>query len=98
MQFTYNSYADMINTIIEHGYQISDYHNYIKSQYPCIIRHDVDMSLEKAVEFSEFESHILKDGKGIKSTYFILVSTDFYNVFSKQGKNKLKKLCHTDMK
>lgn len=89
MKFTYEAYEKMIKLVLESGYQIKNYHNSMQEQRACIIRHDVDMSLEKAVEFSQFESQIL-GGQGIKSTYFILVTSDFYNVFSKRSQKLLK--------
>lgn len=52
MKFTYEAYEKMIKLVLESGYQIKNYHNSMQEQRACIIRHDVDMSLEKAVEFS----------------------------------------------
>lgn len=45
-----------------------------------LLRHDVDYSLEKAIEIAKIEREM-----NMKSTYFILVSSDFYNVFSKKS-------------
>ena len=38
------------------------------------MRHDIDFSLIKALKFAELEH-----GLGVASTYFVLLSTDFYN-------------------
>lgn len=91
MKFTYEAYEKMIKLILDSGYSIKKYHDYKQAKRPCIIRHDVDMSLEKAAEFSEFESQIL-GGNGIKSTYFILITSDFYNVFSKRNQQFIKRI------
>ena len=44
------------------------------------MRHDVDMCLESALRLAEVES-----GLGIASTYFFILRTDHYNIFSKKG-------------
>lgn len=46
-----------------------------------ILRHDVDNSLPGALELAKIEHRL-----GIKSTYFILLSSDFYNPFSKKNR------------
>ncbi len=87
MEFTYDSYGDLIALLRENGYQIADYHDYKKYENPCILRHDVDCSLEKALQFAQVEAKL-----GVKATYFVLVSSNFYNVFSKSSTAILKKL------
>ncbi len=69
----------------ENGYYFCDYIDYERFQRSVILRHDIDFSLEKALEFAELENY-----KGIKSTYFVLLSTDFYNVFSKKANGIIK--------
>lgn len=89
MEFTYEAYERLIKGIIDNGYQITNYHLYKKVKCPCILRHDVDMDLKKAAEFAEFESKIeLK--KRVKATYFVLLTSDFYNLYSKENIHLLK--------
>ena len=85
MDFTYDAYVDLINGLREHGYSIADYHNCDSVLHPCILRHDIDNSLEKAVKFAKLEKKM-----AIKATYFVLITSDFYNVFS----DKSIKLLH----
>ena len=85
MDFTYNAYVDLINGLREHGYSIADYHNCDSVFHPCILRHDIDNSLEKAAKFAKLEKKM-----AIKATYFVLITSDFYNVFS----DKSRKLLH----
>lgn len=89
MKFTYDSYECLIRKILKKGYQITDYHSYKKTDSPCILRHDVDFSLKKAAEFAEMESKIQK---GVKATYFVLVSSSFYNSFSKENVGYLRQI------
>ena len=85
MQFTYCAYLDMVNLIKEKGFCLSDYHLWNTVENPCILRHDVDFDLKKAFTFAEFEAN-----NSIRSTYFVLVSTNFYNLFTKENRNMLR--------
>lgn len=49
-----------------------------------ILRHDVDQSLSQTVKMAELEAE-----EGVRSTWFVLLRTDFYNVFSKAGTEAL---------
>ena len=51
------------------------------------IRHDVDFSLKKALEFAKFEYSI-----GIKSNYFILLNGEYYNPFSPESIDYIEKI------
>lgn len=88
MTFANESYRILIKALQENGYQISDYHNYVKFENQCILRHDIDYSLERALCFAEIEKEL-----GVKSTYFVLVRSDFYNPFSLKSKSILMKIC-----
>jgi len=87
MEFTYKAYLDLINLVKSNGYMISDYDKYDNHEKSVILRHDVDMSLEKAKEFSEIENE-----NGVSSTYFILLTSDFYNIFSKKSNELIKQI------
>lgn len=89
MDFTYDSYKEMLLKIKNKGYTFTDYENYKNVDKPCIIRHDVDYDLDKAVQFAKFEAKILPS---IKSTYFILLGSDFYNVLSKKNIQQIKEI------
>lgn len=87
MEFTYDSYRSLLSLLAEHGCQTADYHNWQQKQRCVILRHDIDCSIEAALEFAELEQEC-----GVTSTYFVLVSTDFYNIFSKKSHNLLEKI------
>lgn len=80
MNFTYEAYVTMLNNLKDNGYHVADYHNYKSHEKVVILRHDVDMSLEKAVEMAYLEKKY-----GVKSTYYILISSEFYNIYSKRA-------------
>lgn len=92
MNFTFQSYRELVHTILLNGYEITDYHSYKGAKNPCILRHDIDMDLCKAAEFAEIERGILGDDKKLNATYFVLISSDLYNPFSKEGIACLKRI------
>lgn len=79
MKFTYDSYEALICLLKEHQYQITDYHHYGEYDKSVILRHDVDYDVKKAREFALFEQRI-----GVTSSYFFLLTSDFYNLCSKK--------------
>ena len=46
--------------------------------------HDIDYSIEKAVELAALEAE-----ENVKSTYFVLLSSEFYNLAAKENKDKI---------
>lgn len=78
MQFTYKAYEQLINSLSDNAFIIGDYHNYNEYEKCAILRHDVDYDLEKAIPFSEIEKN-----NNAKSTYFVLLTSDFYNPASR---------------
>lgn len=87
MEFTYEGYYNLIKYLRDNDYEITDYFDYRKYKKAAILRHDVDYSLEKAVELAKLENDL-----GAKSTYFIMLTSDFYNVFSKKSKQLIKEI------
>lgn len=85
--FTFKGYTDLIDTLRKSGYEFSDYHDYVGYTNCVILRHDIDNSIEKAIAIAEIEHEL-----GVKSTYFTLLRTDFYNPASKKGLAELKKI------
>lgn len=84
MKFTYRAYRDLLLLLREQNYEFCDYHNYGDVSRCVILRHDIDNSLDQAVRMAELEAE-----EGIRSTWFVLLRTDFYNVASKAGQNAL---------
>lgn len=52
-----------------------------------ILRHDVDLSLDFAVEMAAIEA-----GLGVQSTYFILPQNEYYNPFSTVGVRRVQEI------
>jgi len=77
LDFTYNGYIRLLNLLKEHGYCNRLYTDPETEEACCILRHDIDYDLRRAVPFAEIENE-----HNVKSTYFVLLTTDFYNVLS----------------
>lgn len=77
MKFTYDAYRCLIKSLKERDYRFCTYNDETDKGKCVIFRHDVDFSPEKALCFAEIEN-----SEGIFSTYFFLLTTEFYNVFS----------------
>lgn len=84
MDFTYKSYQNLIQLLGTYGYQPCAYHTWQGLDRCVILRHDIDYSLDKAVELARIEHEL-----GVASTYFALLSSDFYNPASKSCTEKL---------
>ncbi|MDE7247636.1 MAG: hypothetical protein K2N43_07090, partial [Lachnospiraceae bacterium] len=87
MQFTYECYQALLKELKDHGYQIADYESWRQKDRCAILRHDVDYDVQKAVEMAEFEQT-----QGVTSTYFVLLTSNFYNVFSKETCQAIRKM------
>lgn len=87
MHFTIEAYVKLIELLKSSDYQFCFYDDCNVVEKSVILRHDVDLSLDKAVEIAQVENQL-----GVKSTYFILLTTNFYNIFSKESYNKIKQI------
>lgn len=87
MEFTYKGYLNLIAKLRSNCYSIASYHTWQDYNRCVILRHDVDNDLQKAAELATFEKSI-----GVHSTYFLLLTSDFYNVFSKESQRWIEKI------
>lgn len=87
MKFTYDAYENMIYSILDKGYSFSNYTNCFENGKTVILRHDVDYSIEKALRLAELEYKL-----GVRSTYFVLLTSPFYNLMAKNNLMSLIKI------
>lgn len=87
MEFTYRAYRELLSLLREQGYAIRGYHDYETAPRCAILRHDIDTSLPQAVRMAELEAE-----DGVRSTWFVLLRTDFYNAASKAGQEALRRI------
>lgn len=91
MQFTYAGYKSLLKLLAVNGYKIVGYDEYQAFDSCAILRHDIDYSLEKALEISKVESELWKSIGG-KSTFFIMISHELYNSFTRRAKEILQEI------
>jgi hypothetical protein len=87
MDFTYGAYEELLTLIKQNQYDVCTYENYKRSNRSVILRHDIDFSLEAALRIAEIEHK-----HNVQSTYFILLSTGFYNPFHRKAYDIIQKI------
>ena len=75
IQFSIYSYERLIRLIIKSNFVIKGFHDFSKFKRVFIMRHDVDFCTESALKIAKIENKLK-----IKSIYFFLVNTSFYNL------------------
>jgi len=85
--FTYTGYRN----ILKYAKEISDISSFTEPRESSIVlRHDVDI-----IPFNAYSLSRIEESLGVKSTFFFLVTSDFYNIFSRLNSSIVKKL-HQD--
>jgi len=79
-EFSPAGYRALIGEFLSRGYTVRDFKEAESTAKHLIVRHDVDMSLEAAVEIATVENKL-----GVAAHYFVLLRTEMYNLFSDNG-------------
>lgn len=87
MKFTYEAYLNLVDRLKKKNYAFANYHNYRQYDRCVVLRHDIDYDISKAVKLAEIEQM-----GGVVSTYFMLLTSDFYNIFSKESLKGIQKI------
>ena len=88
MDFTYKSYEELIGMLRSHGYVIASYRDWQDHKRCAILRHDIDYDPQKALRIAQIEKE-----EGVRSTFFALLTSDFYNVHSERTYKVLRQIC-----
>lgn len=86
MRFTLETYMKLLKKIKDKRYIFVDYKNWMEVDKSVILRHDIDFSLKDAMKMSEVERGVTN----VAATYFVLVSSNFYNIHSRESRNYIK--------
>ena len=88
MKFTYGDYLDLLDHVYQSGYSLVRFDEVNYTPGPkAIIRHDIDISTGLAVRMAEKEAI-----EGVSSTYFAMISSDFYNAFDRENRSNLREI------
>ena len=88
MNFTYSGYELLLKCIRNSGYTLTPFRDAETIINPkAIIRHDVDLSPEKALRIAALEHYL-----GVKATYFFLLGSEWYNLLSADSLRCMKEI------
>ncbi len=93
--FTYNHYQELLRRAQRDNFAITcfrDWKKVAKKPKVILLRHDVDISPEKALDFARIEKKL-----GISATYFVRVHGEYYHPWEKKTYPlflEIKKLGH----
>ncbi len=89
-EFTYDSYRNLLLKLKENysftSFSKTKFSNE-KPQKKVLLRHDIDLSLDKALSMAEIESDL-----GISAVYFLFLRSPFYNIFSGDEERIIRKI------
>jgi hypothetical protein len=89
--FSLEHYADLLEAARTGGYRFA-FFDAEPAEGDLLLRHDVDLSLDAAVQLAELEAEA-----GVAATYFLMTQSVFYNLASPEGLralNRLRELGH----
>jgi len=87
INFSYDSYFSLLNKIKKLNYKIGPLCDFPKTGDAVILRHDIDFSVSRALEMAKMEK-----AASVRSTYFVMMSSPFYNVLTLENMNSLRKI------
>jgi hypothetical protein len=79
-------YRELVEAAQAGGYRFA-FFDRDPSAGDLLLRHDVDLSLEAALELAELEADL-----GVSATYFLMTESVFYNLASRAGETALRRL------
>ena len=83
-EFSLDGYSELLSTFKERGYSFRGFEeidtNCTQGHPFLVLRHDIDLSLRPALEIARIEH-----AQGVQATYFVLLCSPFYNVFSRSN-------------
>lgn len=85
VEFTYEAYTQLLRELKTAGYRLAPF---LREETGCqrqaIIRHDVDISPERAAEMAKLELD-----ENVTATYFFMLSSEFYNLMDRDNEEAL---------
>jgi hypothetical protein len=84
---SFSSYRELIQDLRNAGYSAVGFEEARSERRDLIIRHDVDMCLDRALAMATLEAEI-----GVHASYFVLLNTEMYNINSHSGQHALREI------
>jgi hypothetical protein len=88
LHFSRGAYAAMLRELRERGYRdVAHLEDLVPDDRVVFLRHDIDLDLDRAVRIAEVEA-----SEGMRATYYVLVSTQMYNIAAAPARRALARL------
>lgn len=84
-EFSEQGYRALILSLRNLGYEDVFIHQLNPEIGHVFLRHDVDLCLQRAADMARVEQE-----EGVKSTYYVLLNTQFYNLFAEESRRALR--------
>jgi hypothetical protein len=84
--FDLEHYGELLDAAKEGGYRFASFDAEPEAG-DILLRHDVDLSLEAALELARLEQ-----AAGVRATYFLMTESVFYNLASAHGRETIREL------
>lgn len=81
-----SEYSKLIKDLISKGFKFKQFLS-PEDHYTIYLRHDIDFSIKDALEIASLESDM-----GIRANYFFMITSNFYNCFSYENFNLIKRI------
>jgi hypothetical protein len=91
--FSPTKYATLLNQILDSSYRCITFSEQLRihlnhdSIKLCLLRHDVDISMDYALDMGRIEKQL-----GIRSTFFLMLRSPMYNLMSRHSKRSMEEL------
>jgi hypothetical protein len=83
-EFSEATYRDLLRAFRAAGYRGASFDSVAATEPQLLLRHDVDLSLDEALKIAEIDA-----AEDWRATVFVLVATEFYNVFTHAGRTAI---------
>ena len=88
LEFSQRGYIDLLECIKAADYSFAGMSDALSTDGKCILlRHDVDFSVRYALEMANLENR-----QGVKSTYFFMTTSEFYNIFCEENRKAIRQI------
>lgn len=75
-EFSWAGYRALVQNFLDAGYEVRLFDELDPAKAHLVLRHDIDFSMAEAINIARIEAEL-----GIRSHYYVLLRTEFYNLF-----------------
>tara|TARA_B110000037_G_C16983305_1_gene449956 strand:+ start:48 stop:785 length:738 start_codon:yes stop_codon:yes gene_type:complete len=87
LSFSKDGYERLLKTALRNKYEFVFFNSNSTNEFQCKLRHDVDVNIQLALEMAIIEASL-----GVQSTYFVMLRSPVYNLFSRENDRAIGKI------